>query len=112
MLDISKIVPLLAERFFAKKYRKWRVVGLFTTLLLLWLSFFTDGPLSAQVQNYSYTYNLVNVYDSYTLEYQFTGLDSTTEYRFTLELLTDSGGYQPLSTLIVGPGATTGQFAF
>lgn len=67
----------------------------------------------AAPQDYSYTYTSTNVYTNGTLIYLFTGLDTTTQYTFTLQLLDESGSIQTeIGSSIIGPGVTTDSVAF
>lgn len=64
-------------------------------------------------QDYSYTFNYTNLYADYTLRYEFSGLDTDTQYTFILELLdrTTGGVTSTLSPVhIVGPGVATATF--
>lgn len=66
----------------------------------------------AQPQNYTYTYNSTNLYYGYTLEYEFTGLDSAQQYVFSIQQVSNDN--VPIKTYqeFVISGATTYDFSF
>lgn len=93
-----------------------RISLIVVSILTIVLTMFAMGdrvkPANAAV-NYSYSYDYTNVYNIFDITYSFTGLDSATEYRWSLytvdprdgALLTNLG-----SVLFTGGTTTTAQF--
>lgn len=87
-------------------------ISLLTILTTLFAMGDKARPVAAAV-NYSYSYDYTNVYNIFDITYSFTGLDSNTEYRWSLytvdprdgALLTNLG-----SVLFTGGTTTTAQF--
>lgn len=53
---------------------------------------FSVVPVGATApQDYTWTYSQVNVYSNETLSYSFSGLDSTTTYTWSIQLLSNAG---------------------
>lgn len=68
------------------------------------------APMAAP-QDYSYTYNVTNVYTNHVLSYSVSGLDTATQYEFTFQM-TDVNGLvtSEIGSDILGPGIASGTF--
>ncbi len=60
--------------------------SLFIIFVLLGLVF-TSSTVSAQVEDYTFSYSSTNVYVSQSLTYTISALDASTEYRFSLYIM-------------------------
>lgn len=76
-------------------------------LCLIFVFSFPHKMAHAGPQDYSYEYSSTNFYANYGLEYSFTGLDSATEYTWTVQQLSLTGTILGTLYSVTQSGVTT-----